>query len=741
MKREEGKKESHKAKRFKSKRADILSPQLDLERPYPLAPVPDDRLEDPSLFLNRELNWIDFNGRVLEEAMDTGVPLLERVKFLAIFSTNLDEFFMIRVSGLLRQLSLGALEPPPDRMTPTEQLAWVRKSLKPQLALQFSTWKEDILPRLESEGIFIKSYESLADAEKQLLRAYFREEVFPTLTPLALDAGHPFPHISNLSLNLAIALKGPKGRDRFARLKIPPNFPRLLKVPEEGKNSRFNRFGMRDPLNTRFVWIEDVVEANLDLLFPGIQVKSAHAFRVIRDADMEIEDDESPDLLTFIEESVEQRQFGMPVCLAFDRSMPAVLKRLLIENLQMGPCQVYAVQGPLGMGDLMELASLDKPALKAPPFAPSVPAAFGRCQSTFEAIRKGDILLFHPYDSFMPVVDFLLQAAKDPDVLAIKQTLYRVGRNSPVVEALLEARANGKQVMAMVELKARFDEENNIQWARELEEAGVHVVYGVMGLKCHAKACLVVRREEGIIRRYIHLSTGNYNAATARQYTDLALFTCDPDIGEDVVDLFNAISGYSMKKDYKGLLVAPVNMREGVLSRIEREISLHEASGGGRLIFKVNALVDKECIQALYRASSKGVRVDLQVRGICCLRPGIPGLSENIRVTSIVGRFLEHPRVFYFRNGGEGELFLGSADLMPRNLERRVEILFPVKDSKLESGILEAVLPPHLMDTAKCRRLLAGGSYERVRPGAGEPPLNAQERMIEIRGTWNDSRH
>jgi polyphosphate kinase len=418
--------------------------------------------------------------------------------------------------------------------------------------------------------------------------------------------------------------------------------------------------------------------------------------------------------------------------------MPPRVKRVLIENLRVGPCQIYSVEGPLGMGDLMELYSLDRPGLKEAPFAPAVPEPLRKTSDIFSAIRKRDILLFHPYDSFKPVLDFLNAAARDPDVLAIKQTLYRVGKNAPVVEALLEARESGKQVMAMVELKARFDEENNIQWARELERAGVHVVYGVLGLKCHAKVLLVVRRESDGIRRYVHLGTGNYNVVTARQYTDLGLFTCDPDIGEDVVDLFNAISGYSMKKDYRKLLVAPANMREGILSRIEREIELHEKQGNGAIAFKVNALVDKECIQALYRASRKGVRIDLQVRGICCLRPQVKGVSETIRVTSIVGRFLEHPRIFWFNNGGNGEILLGSADLMPRNLDRRVEVLFPVEDQALAQELRHTIFETHLQDRTKSRMLLPDGTYVRLGPAHGEPAVDAQREMIRKRGSWND---
>lgn len=719
--------------------APVFVPQPAADKPYPVPPRLDESLDDPSLYFNRELNWIEFNKRVLEEARDPSVPLLERVKFLAIFSINLDEFFMLRVSGLLRQLSLGVLEAPPDQMTPAEQLVLVRKALKPLLALQLETWKKDVLPGLAAEGIRINRYAELKDDAKKQLRAYFKEEIFPTLTPLAFDSRHPFPHISNLSLNLAVTLKGPKGTERLARVKIPSMFPRFVRVPGEGKGNRYDRLGMTDPRNDDFVWIEEVVAANLDLLFPGIPVISAHPFRVIRDADLEIEDDEAPDLLTVMEENVEQRQFGIPVSLFFDKAMPATMKRVLIENLRMGPCQIYSVEGPLGIADFMELAALDRPRLKESPFAPALPAPLRKAPDIFSAIRTRDILLFHPYDSFKPVVDFLTEAARDPDVLAIKQTLYRVGKDSLVVDALLEARESGKQVMAMVELKARFDEENNIQWARELERAGVHVVYGIMGLKCHAKALLVVRRENEGIRRYVHLATGNYNTVTARQYTDLGLFTCDPDIGEDVVDVFNSISGYSMKQDYLKLLVAPANMRTGIISRIEREIAHHEREGGGHLVFKLNALVDRACIQALYRASQKGVRIDLQVRGICCLRPGVDGLSENIRVSSIVGRFLEHPRIYWFRNGGAEELFLGSADLMPRNLERRVEILFPVCDTGLACSIRDTILKVHLQDTMKARILMPDGTYGRACPGTGVAPLGAQQEMIERRGSWNDS--
>jgi polyphosphate kinase len=518
-------------------------------------------------------------------------------------------------------------------------------------------------------------------------------------------------------------------------------FPRLLRIPSEEKAESYETLGLVEEVSVNFVWLEEVVAANLDLLFPGLEVVAAYPFRVTRDADPEIEEDEAADLLLAIEESVRMRHFGFAVRLEVETAMPKRIRNILVSNLGLAPYQVYTKDAPIGMADLMELTKVNRPDLKDPPFLPAVPPPLAVAEDNiFAAIKRQDILLYHPYDSFTPVVDFIYQAARDPDVLAIKQTLYRVGPNSPVVAALMKARENDKQVAVLVELKARFDEENNIVWARALERAGVHVVYGLVGLKTHTKLLMVVRREQNGITRYVHMSTGNYNDVTARLYSDIGFFTCDPDIGADVADLFNALTGYSRKKEYRKLLVAPDLMRQQILDRIEREIERHRQHGDGYLAFKMNALVDKKCIQALYRASQAGVKIDLQVRSICCLRPGVPGVSDNIAVTSIVGRFLEHPRIYYFRNGGNEneEILLGSADLMPRNLDRRVEQLFPIENLDLRDSLFNHILSVHLRDNMQARRLLSDGSYERVQPQEGEPELNSQLWMIEHRGLWNE---
>jgi polyphosphate kinase len=695
-------------------------------------------LNDPRLFINRELSMLRFNGRVLEEALDEGHPLLERVKFLAIFASNMDEFFMIRVSGLRRQLAAEVLETSPDGMTAAEQLAAIRQELLPLMRKLSDCWHDDLQPKLGQAGIHVLRYDELKRKQRKLLRQHFERQIFTTLTPLAFDPSHPFPHISNLSVNLAVVVNDPNYGERFARLKVPGVFPRLLRIPSEEKAEDYESLGLIEETPANFVWLEEVIAANLDLLFPGLEIVAAYPFRVTRDADPEIEEDEASDLLLAIEESVRMRHFGSAVRLEVETGMPERIRNILVSNLGLAPFQVYAQDAPIGKVSLMELTKINRPDLKDTPFLPAVPPFLSAEDSMFSVIKRQDVLLYHPYDSFNLVVDFLYEAAHDPDVLAIKQTLYRVGPNSPVVAALMKARENAKQVAVLVELKARFDEENNIVWARALERAGVHVVYGLVGLKTHAKLLMVVRREEGGITRYVHMSTGNYNDVTARVYTDLGFFTVDPDIGADVSDLFNALTGYSLKQDYRKLLVAPDRMRQQILERIEREIEHQRQDGGGHIVFKMNHLVDKKSIQALYRASQAGVKVDLQVRGICCLRPGIPGLSENIAVTSVVGRFLEHPRIYFFRNGGDEEIVLGSADLMPRNLDRRVEQLFPVEDSQLRESIYEHILQVHLGDNMQARRLLPDGSYERVNPQEGEPELNSQLWMIEHRGLWNE---
>jgi len=694
-------------------------------------------LKDASLYINRELSSLQFHGRVLEEALDKRHPLLERVKFLSIYASNLDEFFMIRVSGLRKQFAAGVVKTPSDGMTPAEQLMAIRRELKPKLVQHTECWNEDLLPKLHKEGIKILHYDDLKRKQRKLLRQHFEREIFPALTPLAFDPGHPFPHISNLSLNLAVVIDDPDSGQRFARVKVPGVFPRLLRIPSEEKAESYETLGLVEASSNNFVWLEQVVAANLNMLFSGLEIAAVYPFRVTRDADQEIEEDEAADLLNTIKESVRMRHFGSVIRLEVDNAMPEQIRDILVSNLELAPFQVYTVDGPLGMADLMELMRIDRPELKDPPFSPSVPPSLATEDDLFAVIRQRNIMLYHPYDSFAPVVDFVRQAASDPDVLTIKQTLYRVGPNSPIVAALMEARENGKQVAVLVELKARFDEANNIVWARSLEQAGVHVVYGLVGLKTHTKLLLVVRRERDGIRRYVHMSTGNYNDVTARVYTDVGLFTSDPDIGADVSDLFNALTGYSRKQEYRKLLIAPIKMREQILERIEREIERHKEHGDGYLAFKMNAVVDPPCIRALYRASQAGVKVDLQIRSTCCLRPGVPGVSENITVTSIVGRFLEHPRIFYFRNGGDDEILLGSADLMPRNLNRRVEQLFPLEDPHLRDALRDGILSVHLKDNVQARRLLPDGNYERVHPQDGETELDSQLWMIKHRGAWH----
>jgi polyphosphate kinase len=692
-----------------------------------LRPIP----ENPNLFINREVSWIRFNRHVLDEAYDTTHPLLEQVKFLSIFANNLDEYFMIRVSGLQRQVTKGVLKSPPDGMTPSQQLDAIRQMLIPELESQSTLWNNELLPQLDKAGIHIHHYADLSDEQKKVMHTFFLNEIFPVLTPLAFDSAHPFPFISNLSLNLAIIIRDPSKKEYFARVKVPTNlFSRLVRVPDTSGNIR------SDDSDVDFVFLEEIITAHLDLLFPGLEVIAAFPFRITRDADLDIEVDEASDLLTTVEEIMEQRAKGKPVRIELECSMHENICHMLEKKLGVTSSMIYRISHPVGMADLMELMSLDRPDLKDTPFLPSIPGELSEGKDIFSAIRRRDIMLYHPYDSFTPVVNFLRQAAHDPDVLAIKITLYRVGPNSPIVNALMEARENGKAVAALIELKARFDEGNNIGWARALEHEGVHVVYGVIGLKVHAKLCMVVRREKDGIRQYMHLGTGNYNATTSRIYTDFGYFTSDRQIGEDVANLFNFLTGYARIEKYQKLLVAPVTLRNGIIDRIDREIALHQEHGNGHIIFKMNALIDPLCIAALYRASQAGVKIDLQVRGICCLRPGIAGISENITVSSIVGRFLEHARIYYFHNGGAEEVFLGSADLMPRNLDRRVEVLFPVESPPLRSAIISTILPAQLNDTLKVRLLQRDGSYVRKKPSADEPPLNAQTWLVDHRGLW-----
>ncbi|HEY4693594.1 MAG TPA: polyphosphate kinase 1 [Bellilinea sp.] len=698
-------------------------------------------LDDPQLYINRELGMLEFQRRVLDEAMDTTNPLLERVKFLAILGSNLEEFFMVRVGGLIMQRDEGVPDQSIDGLTAPEQLVEIRKVVQKLMEEGRELWNKTLMPELDAAGIHIRSHKNLTQRQRQIVDAYFHEMVYPVLTPLAFDPGHPFPHISNLSLNLAILLEGRDGQTLFARIKVPDTLPQL--VPVKRSSGGLRKDGTV-PYHHYFVWLSDVISANIDSLFPGLKVLEVHPFHVIRNADMEIQELEASDLLETMEESVRKRRFGVVVRLAIRKDMPDFLKNILVSNMKVDRNDVYTIDSPMVLSSLMQLARIERQKLKDRPFTPITPAALRFDEESpedaiYTAIRAGDILLHHPYDSFSPVVEFLRTAARDPNVLAIKQTLYRTGSNSPVVKSLLEARRDyGKQVAVLVELKARFDEESNIGWARMLEQEGVHVTYGLLGLKTHSKIALVVRKEGEHIRRYVHLGTGNYNHVTAQLYEDLGMFTCDDQIGADATDLFNYLTGYSFKADYCKLLVAPINLRQRFEEMILREIEIARSGAPAHLIFKMNSLVDQPMIQLLYLASQCGVRVDLITRGICCLRPGIQGLSENIRVISILGRFLEHSRIYYFHNNGNEEIYMGSADLMPRNLNQRVEVLFPVEDRAMINHIRTNILQPYMEDNTKARIMKPDGTYNRLHPEKDQEAVNVQTLFLSRRkkGNW-----
>ncbi len=689
-------------------------------------------LSDQCLYVDREYSWLQFNDRVLEEALDERNPLLERVKFLSIFGSNLDEFFMVRVSGVKKRIAEGAKEDCTDELA-QEQLQVIREELLIQLPLKDSCWNEVLEPALREKGIKVLNYFELSGEDREKLRDYFERNIFPLLTPLGFDSGHPFPHISNLSLNLAVLIDDPDYGERFARVKIPPMFTRLIVVPEEGQEKITSSF--EELKSGRFVWLEQLIAANLDLLFPGQRILGAYPFRITRDADLGFDEDGDKDLLTAVKQRVGRNYFGPAVRLETDDTMPERVSDILLKNLELTPPLMFRAAAPLGLSSLMKLTQINRPELKYKPFEQRKHSLMADKENIFSALKKKDIFLYHPYDNFESVTDLVEEAADDSDVLAIKMTLYRVDDNSRIIQALMKAADRNKQVAVLVELKARFDEENNIGWAKELERKGVHVAYGFPGRKTHAKMCLIVRAEKEGIRYYVHMSTGNYNAVTGKLYTDFGYLTGDSFIGKDISDLFNALTGYSRKDHYIKLLVAPQNMRHQILERIRREIEMHEKFGNGHLIFKMNSLVDYQCIRELYRASLVGVKVDLIVRGICCLRPGIYGLSENIRVISIVGRFLEHSRVYYFRNGGKEEIFIGSADLMPRNLDNRVEVLFPVSSDYIPI-LRDVILGTHLKDNIKARLLLPNGRTERIYPQPDEEELDSQLWMLENRGKW-----
>ena len=689
----------------------------------PVAPVvAADEFDDPALYISRETSWLEFNDRVLEEALDEHNPLLERLKFIAIYGTNLDEFFMIRVAGLKQQIEAEVHRRSDDGLLPEEQLAAVAARLQPSLDRMTRCLEDALFPALERHGIRIVPYHDLDGAAQGVMQTYFRERVFPVLTPLAIDAGHPFPYISNLSLSLAVELQEttPDGPvDYVARVKIPPSLPRFVPIESAPAGQRW------------FVLLEDLIANNLHALFPGLRVKESHPFRVTRDADLDLQEDEADDLLRAIESELRKRRFGEPVRLEVARSMPDALRAMLREALSLSEFDCYEIHGMMATSALWTLVGIDVPALHDPPFTPSIPKRLRGATDLFAVIREGDLLLHHPYQSFDPVVQFVRQAAADPDVLAIKQTLYRTSGNSPVVGALIDATEAGKQVATLIELKARFDEENNILWARNLERVGAHVVYGLAGLKTHAKVTLVVRNEPEGIRRYMHFGTGNYNDKTAKLYTDLSLFTARPDLGRDATQLFNALTGFSKAEHYERLLVAPTGLRTGFMHLIERETAHANAGRSSGIIAKLNAINDAGIASALYAASRAGVPIDLIIRGMCILRPGVPGVSDTIRVRSIVGRFLEHSRIFVFANGGEREVYIGSADWMGRNLDRRVETVVPVLDPALVAMICDDIIDVFVRDNVKARRLNPDGSYDRPPPAEGEPRVDAQQIFLQ----------
>ena len=671
-------------------------------------------------YINRELGWLEFNQRVLDEAHDERHPLLERVKFLSIVSSNLDEFFMIRVAGIKELVLADIMELSPDGQSPAQQLCAIHERVTKMLKEMSACFWQELHPKLAAAGVRLLRIDELSADEHAQLRDLFAREIYPVLTPLAFDPGHPFPYISNLSLSLAVVVSTPAGEERFARVKVPDVLPRLLQLPPTETDAK----------TFRFVWLEEVIAENLGLLFPGMAVKESYAFRLTRNADIEIQEDEAEDLIHSIEESIRQRRFGSVVRVGVQKTMPTRIKDILSENLEVTPDDVYELTPPLGLSHLMALLKIPRPELKDPTYhpPPAIPEEEG--EDIFSTVRRGDLLLHHPYDSFNPVVQFIAAAARDVNVLAIKQTLYRIGKESPLIPLFIEAAENGKQVAVLVELKARFDEENNIGWAKQLERAGVHVVYGLVGLKTHAKMALVVRKESDGLRRYVHLGTGNYNPVTAKIYTDFGFLTCRDEIAQDATEVFNYLTGYSRREAYTKLAVAPVTLRSRITALIDREIAHARGGSGGRMILKMNALTDVKMIAKLYEASQAGVKVDLIVRGVCSLRPGVKGTSDNIRVISIVGRYLEHSRVFFFENAGHPELYLSSADLMGRNLDRRVELMFPVEDPAMAAQVKQEALDMALADRTRARVLESDGSYKRVRPIDGDGAPDSQQTIM-----------
>ncbi len=677
-------------------------------------------LYNPELYFNRELSWLQFNERVLEEAEDESSPLLERLKFLAIFSTNLDEFIMIRYAGLKEQVAAGISEPSFDGRVPLEQVQAISQRLRPLLKRHRKHLCEVILPQLRGYGVVLEPISNLSETDLKVVNGYFDEELFPVLTPIAVDSGHPFPRLPNLSFSLLVELQDPATSQlKTAIVQVPSVLPRFLSLPAQENNHH------------RFTLAEDIIKVNAHRLFTGYKVLRTYSFRITRNADIELAEDEAEDLLQVIEDEVRKRRWGDAVRLEVMHDMPPEWQSYLRETLSLDPEDVYKLDCYLNIGAFMELASLEIPQLRYPNFSSRLPSEFRGTQNIFEAIAKQDIFIHHPFHAFDAVLDLIEQAASDPNVLAIKQTLYRVGSNSPVVRELARAAGNGKHVTALVELKARFDEENNIVWARELERSGVDVVYGFVGLKTHCKALLIVRREVTGICRYVHLGTGNYNPSTSKLYTDMALFSCDEKLGADVSELFNLLTGFSKQGQWRKLWVAPTTLRKEILKAIEQETNNASTGKEARILAKMNSLVDPEVIRSLYIASQAGVKIDLIVRGICCLNPGVTGVSENIRVRSIVGRFLEHSRIFYFYSNGAKNIYLGSADWMQRNLNSRVETVFPIEDPKSKAKIMQ-ILELYLQDNVKARELKEDGSYQRIKINENQEHLDVQKYLITL---------
>jgi polyphosphate kinase len=684
--------------------------------PEPRAIDPGD-LKNPALYINRELSWLEFNQRVLAQALDPSHPLLERVKFLSIVGTNLDEFYMIRVSATLKKLKEGIEDVAPDGYDTEQQLYAMRDRARRMLDAQAACWAE-LRPLLAAEGIYFLEIGDWTPVVREFLAAYFSREICPVLTPLAFDPGHPFPFISNLSKNFAVVVKH-GGRTKFARVKVPDVLPRFVTIPE----SISTRKGLS------FVFLEDVIRESLQELFPGTQVKGAHLFRIIRDADLEIEQDEADDLLETVDRSLKQLRRGALSLLQVESGMPSRVLNILAENFEIDDDVVLRTSDRLGFGDWMQLTRLHRPSLRDLPFSPRVLWRPDDAEIIFDQLRYQDQLVHHPFDSFSTVESFVRAAATDPHVIAIKMTLYRIGADSPLVDLLVQAAESGKQVAVLVELKARFDERNNIVWAKRLEEAGVHVVYGFADLKTHAKLCLVVRQEPDGIQRYVHTGSGNYSAVTSKVYTDIGLFTADADVVADASEVFNYLTGYSNQKEFRAMLVAPLSLRTRLCELITREGEHARAGRPGRMILKLNAITDDQMIRVLYRASQAGASIELICRGICSLRPGIPGVSDNIRVRSIVGRFLEHSRIFWFQNCGDEEMYIGSADLMERNLDRRVETLVPVRDAEVREHLRDVVLNAYLQDSDRAMVLDASGSYRR--PEGASASVNAHKLLLE----------